>query len=287
MNEKKKSLLDYVTSFFSFKPKKLVADNVVDEEKNDGRGQKSESYSTDKIQRRKSILNVSEELNIPKKGKKTGAELTYSQLIQRDKKLILNNRLLTVIAGLLVVKVVFFSTTEVIAIPPDMTEEVSVAGAKASESYKTQWGLFIATTLGNINPKNVTFVTNYILKMFPAAKQSDLEAELKKASDLMLARKVDQTFIPEDVNFLPGDNVLYVWGTRKTKFLNVSDKEQSERWTYEMVLSVKSGRPRILYLNQYSGTPNIKKVTVNGKVLEKEFTENTDMIQPQDEAEAQ
>ncbi|KIZ43431.1 conjugal transfer protein TraE, partial [Raoultella ornithinolytica] len=65
MNEKKKSLLDYVTSFFSFKPKKLVADNVVDEEKNDGRGQKSESYSTDKIQRRKSILNVSEELNIP------------------------------------------------------------------------------------------------------------------------------------------------------------------------------------------------------------------------------
>jgi conjugal transfer pilus assembly protein TraE len=34
-----------------------------------------------------------------------------------------------------------------------MTEEVSVAGAKASESYKTQWGLFIATTLGNINPK--------------------------------------------------------------------------------------------------------------------------------------
>lgn len=39
----------------------------------------------------------------------------------------------------------------------------------------------------------------------------------------MLARKVDQTFIPEDVNFLPGDNVLYVWGTRKTKFLNVSE----------------------------------------------------------------
>ncbi|MBL2197066.1 conjugal transfer protein TraE, partial [Klebsiella pneumoniae] len=45
--------------------------------------------------------------------------------------------------------------------------------------------------------------------------------------------------------------------------------------------------PRILYLNQYSGTPNIKKVTVNGKVLEKEFTENTDMIQQQNEAEAQ
>lgn len=72
----------------------------------------------------------------------------------------------------------------------------------------------------------------------------------------------------------------------KPNFSTYQNKEQSERWTYEMVLSVKSGRPRILYLNQYSGTPNIKKVTVNGKVLE-EFTENTDMIQPQYEAEAQ
>ena len=71
------------------------------------------------------------------------------------------------------------------------------------------------------------------------------------------------------------------------KLNSVSDKEQTERWTYEMVLSVKSGRPRILYLNQYSGTPNIKKVTVNGKVLEKEFTENTDMNKQLNEAEAQ
>lgn len=286
MNEKK-SLLENVMNFFRFVPKKKTVDKSKDDEADDVQYEKTESYSNDKIQRHKSILNLSKELEPPKKGKKTGAVLTYSQLIQRDKKLILNNGLLTVIAGLLVIKVVFFSTTEVIAIPPDMTEEVSVAGSKASESYKTQWGLFIATTLGNINPKNVTFVTSYILKMFPASKQSELEAELKKASDLMLARKVDQTFVAEDVNFLPSDNVLYVWGTRKTKFLNVSDKEQTERWTYEMVLSVKSGRPRILYLNQYSGTPNIKKVTVNGKVLEKEFTENTDMNKQLNEAEAQ
>jgi conjugal transfer pilus assembly protein TraE len=34
-------------------------------------------------------------------------------------------------------------------------------------------------------------------------------------------------------------------------------------------------------------TPNIKKVTVNGKVLEKEFTENTDMNKQLNEAEAQ
>ena len=191
MNEKK-SLLENVMNFFRFVPKKKTVDKWKDDEADDVQYEKTESYSNDKIQRHKSILNLSKELEPPKKGKKTGAELTYSQLIQRDKKLILNNGLLTVIAGLLVIKVVFFSTTEVIAIPPDMTEEVSVAGSKASESYKTQWGLFIATTLGNINPKNVTFVTSYILKMFPASKQSELEAELKKSSDLRRERKGEQ-----------------------------------------------------------------------------------------------
>lgn len=131
MNEKK-SLLENVMNFFRFVPKKKTVDKSKDDEADDVQYEKTESYSNDKIQRHKSILNLSKELEPPKKGKKTGAELTYSQLIQRDKKLILNNGLLTVIAGLLVIKVVFFSTTEVIAIPPDMTEEVSVAGSKVN-----------------------------------------------------------------------------------------------------------------------------------------------------------
>ncbi|HIB6618860.1 TPA: TraE/TraK family type IV conjugative transfer system protein, partial [Klebsiella pneumoniae] len=118
MNEKK-SLLENVMNFFRFVPKKKTVDKSKDDEADDVQHEKTESYSNDKIQRHKSILNLSKELEPPKKGKKTGAELTYSQLIQRDKKLILNNGLLTVIAGLLVIKVVFFSTTEVIAIPPD------------------------------------------------------------------------------------------------------------------------------------------------------------------------
>lgn len=107
MNEKK-SLLENVMNFFRFVPKKKTVDKSKNDEVDDVQHEKTESYSTDKIQRHKSILNLSKELESPKEVKKTGAELTYSQLIQRDKKLILNNGLLTVIAGLLVIKVVFF-----------------------------------------------------------------------------------------------------------------------------------------------------------------------------------
>ncbi|HDZ0780734.1 TPA: conjugal transfer protein TraE, partial [Klebsiella pneumoniae] len=96
----KKSLLEHVMNFFRFVPKKKTVDKSKDDEADDVQSEKTESYSTDKIQRHKAILNLSKELAPPKQGKKTGAELTYSQLIQRDKKLILNNRVLTVIAGL-------------------------------------------------------------------------------------------------------------------------------------------------------------------------------------------
>lgn len=52
--------------------------------------------------------------------------------------------------------------------------------------------------------------------------------------------------------------MVYVWGTKTTRLVNVPDKTESSKWTYEWVLGMKNGRPRIAYVNQYSGTPNIK-----------------------------
>lgn len=54
--------------------------------------------------------------------------------------------------------------------------------------------------------------------------------------------------------------MVYVWGTKTTRLVNVPDKTESSKWTYEWVLGMKNGRPRIAYVNQYSGTPNIKKL---------------------------
>ena len=124
----------------------------------------------------------------------SGAGITYSALINRDTKLIRINTVSIAVIGLLVAKILFFTDPVTIVTPPNMNEEITVVGNKASESYKTQWALFFSTLLGNI-----------------------------------------------------------------------PDKTESSKWTYEWVLGMKNGRPRIAYVNQYSGTPNIKKITINGK----------------------
>ncbi|HBT7182452.1 TPA: conjugal transfer protein TraE, partial [Klebsiella pneumoniae] len=61
MNEKK-SLLENVMNFFRFVPKKKTVDKSKDDEADDVQYEKTESYSNDKIQRHKSILNLSKEL---------------------------------------------------------------------------------------------------------------------------------------------------------------------------------------------------------------------------------
>ena len=177
----------------------------------------------------------------------SGAGITYSALINRD------------------TKILFFTDPVTIVTPPNMNEEITVVGNKASESYKTQWALFFSTLLGNINPTNISFVTAYVLDALSPELQAKTSESLQEQINIMQARGVEQTFKPNDIYYDPKNDMVYVWGTKTTRLVNVPDKTESSKWTYEWVLGMKNGRPRIAYVNQYSGTPNIKKITINGK----------------------
>ncbi|EAW1140976.1 pilus assembly protein [Salmonella enterica] len=195
----------------------------------------------------------------------SGAGITYSALINRDTKLIRINTVSIAVIGLLVAKILFFTDPVTIVTPPNMNEEITVVGNKASESYKTQWALFFSTLLGNINPTNISFVTAYVLDALSPELQAKTNESLQEQINIMQARGVEQTFKPNDIYFDPKNDMVYVWGTKTTRLVNVPDKTESSKWTYEWVLGMKNGRPRIAYVNQYSGTPNIKKITINGK----------------------
>ncbi|WP_275211849.1 TraE/TraK family type IV conjugative transfer system protein [Citrobacter freundii] len=195
----------------------------------------------------------------------SGAGITYSALINRDTKLIRINTVSIAVIGLLVAKILFFTDPVTIVTPPNMNEEITVVGNKASESYKTQWALFFSTLLGNINPTNISFVTAYVLDALSPELQAKTSESLQEQINIMQARGVEQTFKPNDIYFDPKNDMVYVWGTKTTRLVNVPDKTESSKWTYEWVLGMKNGRPRMAYVNQYSGTPNIKKITINGK----------------------
>lgn len=191
--------------------------------------------------------------------------ITYSALIKRDEKLLRVNTVAMIIIGVLVVKNQFLTDPVTIVLPPNMTEEVKVVGNKASESYKTQWALFFSTLIGNINPTNIGFVTTTILDALSPDLQAKTRESLQQQTNIMQARGVEQSFKPIDMYYDTKNDMVYVWGTKSTRLINVPDKTESSKWMFEWVLGMKNGRPRIAYVNQYSGTPNIKKITINGK----------------------
>lgn len=203
--------------------------------------------------------------NFSPEAQKSGAGIAYGELISRSSRIVTTNLICIVIIGMLVVKIAFLSNPVTIVTPPNMTEEVTLVGNKASESYKTQWAMFYSTMLGNINPKNIQFVMNYILDSLSPELQAKTGEALESQISIMQARGVDQTFRANDIYFDPKNDMVYVWGTKTTTLLNVPDKSESSKWTFEWVIGMKNGRPRIAHVSQYAGTPNIKKITVNGK----------------------
>ncbi|MED8632866.1 hypothetical protein Q5585_22555, partial [Escherichia coli] len=112
----------------------------------------------------------------------------------------------------------------------------------------------------NFNQRVSLGRNDLLIRTFPKTSES-----LQEQINIMQARGVEQTFKPNDIYFDPKNDMVYVWGTKTTRLVNVPDKTESSKWTYEWVLGMKNGRPRIAYVNQYSGTPNIKKITINGK----------------------
>lgn len=200
-----------------------------------------------------------------RESKASGAGIAYSELINRSSKIIRTNTLAVVIIAILVGKILFFTSPITIVTPPNMTEEITIVGNKASESYKTQWALYYSTMIGNINPTNIKFVLDSVLDALSPELQAKTGEALQSQINIMQARGVDQTFRANDIYYDPKNDMIYVWGTKTTKLVNVPDKSESSKWTYEWVLGMKNGRPRIAYVNQYAGTPNIKKITINGK----------------------
>lgn len=83
-----------------------------------------------------------------------------------------------------------------------MNEEITVVGNKASESYKTQWALFLVP-FRNINPTNISFVTAYVLDALSPELQAKTSESLQEQINIMQARGVEQTFKPNDIYFDP------------------------------------------------------------------------------------
>jgi hypothetical protein len=69
--------------------------------------------------------------------------------------------------------------------------------------------------------------------------QAKTRESLQQQTNIMQARGVEQSFKPIDMYYDTKNDMVYVWGTKSTRLINVPDKTESSKWTFEWVLGMK------------------------------------------------
>ncbi len=145
---------------------------------------------------------------------------------------------------------------EVVVMPPDYTEPVIVNGQYANQSYSAMHGLAIAAMIGNLNERNADFVSTQLIKLLSPYLQNQIGAVIEAEATILKTRRAEQTFLVENVQYEPKNQLVWVWGRKTLKFQGGG--QQTNRFTYEFRIQPNHGSPRITHYDAYKGTPKSK-----------------------------
>lgn len=160
------------------------------------------------------------------------------------------------VAVLILTILVSTKNTEVVVMPPDYYEPVVVNGNYANQAYAAGHAMMVANLMGNVNERNIEFVTGVVLRMLSPHLHAELYQAFQTETQVLKNRRARQSFYIEDVMFEPRNNIVFVWGTKRTSL--VGQSEISERFTYEFKIEPKNGMPKITHFDAYPGIPNVR-----------------------------
>ncbi|WP_420213502.1 TraE/TraK family type IV conjugative transfer system protein (plasmid) [Burkholderia aenigmatica] len=168
---------------------------------------------------------------------------------------------LTLVVVLLVVKIVS-DHERVMLVPPHLTEKAEVGWNSANSEYYKGWGLYIASTLGSVTPRNAAFITQQLEPFFDSALWPKIAVQIMSIpEDPNYARNgMLNVFTPRDVMWEPSTSKVYVSGMLSTTAYRNSSLPVAEIIvTYEMKFHMVNGMPKVSYFNSYTGAPRTLK----------------------------
>jgi len=145
--------------------------------------------------------------------------------------------------------------TETIVVPHEFTEEIRVSHNQANEHFKIRWAWSVASLLGNSNHRNAEFVVQNVRQLLSPYLRSELSEMLLQEARMLQVRGVRQSFVIEDAIYDPVKDLVWVIGQRTISA--GSRSQNSNRWTYELRIQSRNGRPYITHLNTYEGAPRV------------------------------
>ncbi|WP_298637042.1 TraE/TraK family type IV conjugative transfer system protein [uncultured Umboniibacter sp.] len=163
-----------------------------------------------------------------------------------------------VICNFMLAMIAFENKERIILQPFTLTEDAWIAESDSSQGYKESWALFLAMTLGNVNPANVDFVTDRIKPMLsPRIYNEVVDSMQLQAEDIRLDRIV-MRYEAKEVEYEPQTNRVFVFGDSVVRSADGEDNRSIR--TFEFEITTANFAPVITHINSYEGRPRNQKM---------------------------
>lgn len=141
----------------------------------------------------------------------------------------------------------------VVLIPPTLKGQATIDWRKADSGYIKSFGLYYATLMGSITPKNVEFLADQLSsvtapEIYPEIRRTLLalaqnpQFRTGGSSSAFVAERAIFD-VESGLTFVVGDNQVY----------NISGGVKSNPMVYELDIRIIDGRPVVFRLANYSG----------------------------------
>lgn len=147
-------------------------------------------------------------------------------------------------------------------IPPNLNERAEVNWKSASANYMEAWGIFIAGSIGSITPQTATTVADAMGYYFDAAIYPAVRTQvLSIVNDPNYTHSgTINVFTPKVTQWEASTEKVFVQGIlATTAYKNTSQPIAQIPVTYEMVLKIHAGVPKVMKFDSYVGAPRTLK----------------------------
>lgn len=153
----------------------------------------------------------------------------------------------------------FNQRERVVLVPPHLDQRVEVSWNAATANYYKGWGMYVATLMGNLTPKNVKFTADVLGPMFTPEVYAPIRSKmLALLDDPNFARaNAFNFFTPQQNIYEPELNRVFVTGflvTSAYNYVTSGSAADTKPVVYEMDFRMQLGLPIITRFDSYEGS---------------------------------
>jgi len=140
--------------------------------------------------------------------------------------------------------------------PPNMTASYSVGWNTASADFYQAWGLYVASSVGSVTPQTAHFVADHLAFIIDAKIYPAVRDQIYAIADdpAYTSTGSINVFEPHTTLYEPSTNRVFVSGTLNTTAYRTSASPIAQlAVTYEMVMVMRAGLPKISAFTSYLG----------------------------------